>query len=79
MRYGKIIIRVCNRWIDCAGDANRDGVVNVTDRNLFWRTQNGQPFNYSTSTADFNLDGAVNDTDKNALWKNNNSRLQSLD
>jgi choice-of-anchor B domain-containing protein len=66
-------------WMMYAGDANRDGVVNVTDRNLFWRTQNGQPFNYSTSTADFNLDGAVNDTDKNALWKNNNSRLQSLD
>jgi choice-of-anchor B domain-containing protein len=62
-----------------AGDANRDGVINATDRNLFWREQNGLPFDYPTSSADFNLDGNVNNTDRQDFWRINNSRLQWLD
>jgi photosystem II stability/assembly factor-like uncharacterized protein len=61
------------------GDANRDGVINAADRNLFWRVQNGGVFNYMTSTADFDLNGAVNLIDRDAFWKLNNSAIQWLD
>jgi|GEM_PF-492896 len=61
-----------------AGDANRDGQINAVDRNLFWRLQNGQPYSYTTSTADFNLDGAVNAVDRNLYWRINNSVIQQL-
>ncbi len=61
-----------------AGDANSDGTINASDRNLYWRPQAAQPYNYTTSTADFNLDGAVNTTDKSNLWRINNSLKEQL-
>ena len=58
-----------------AGDANQDGSVNAVDLNAEFRPQNGQPFNYSTSSADFNADGQVNAVDLNLYWRVNNSRV----
>ena len=58
-----------------AGDANNDGSINAVDLNTKWRLQNGQPYNYTTSSADFNLDGAVNAVDLNLYWRVNNGRV----
>lgn len=52
-----------------AGDANDDGNIDDTDRNDFWRTQNGQILPYAQSQADFNMDGVVNAVDLNAYWR----------
>ena len=62
-----------------AGDANGDGTINAVDRNIYWRIQNGTPFNYLTSTADFNMDGVVNAIDQNLYWRLNNSRTTNVD
>ncbi len=62
-----------------SGDANKDGQINAVDKNLYWRPQNGQPYNYLNSKADFNLDGAVNAVDKNLYWRVNNSKVEQLD
>lgn len=62
-----------------AGEANLDGQINAVDKNSYWRTQNGQTYNYHTSTADFNLDGTINAVDKNAIWRINNSKTEQLD
>ncbi len=56
-----------------SGDANGDGSVNAVDRNLYWRPENGQPFDYS-KTADFNMDGAINAIDRNLHWRLNNGK-----
>lgn len=61
-----------------AGDANGNGAVNAVDRNLFWRPQNGQPFQYPSSSADWNLNGSVNAADRNLFWRLNNGRVQQL-
>lgn len=61
------------------GDANSDGAINAVDRNIYWRIQNGTPFNYLTSTADFNMDGVVNAIDQNLYWRLNNSRTTNVD
>jgi hypothetical protein len=54
-----------------AGDADMDGAVFNTDRNLYWRPNVGfsgyQP-------ADFNLDGNVFNTDLNLFWRLNFGR-----
>lgn len=62
-----------------AGEANLDGQINAVDKNAHWRPQNGQSYQYLSSTADFNLDGAINAVDKNAYWRNNNSKTEQLD
>lgn len=56
-----------------SGDANGDGSVNAIDRNLYWRPENGQPFDYS-KPADFNMDGAINAIDRNLHWRLNNGK-----
>lgn len=61
-----------------AGDANNDEVINATDKNTFWRVQNGTGYLYGTNSADFNLDGAVNAVDKNLYWRVNNSRVSQI-
>ncbi len=50
-----------------AGDANQDGVINFTDRNL-WRIQAGTKGYLS---ADFDLDGKVLPRDLNLCWRTN--------
>jgi hypothetical protein len=60
------------------GDANRDKQVNAADFNIRWLPQNGQSYNYYTSTADFNLDGQVNAADFNAQWLPNNSKQSQV-
>lgn len=60
------------------GDANGDGTINATDKNGFWRIENGNPFQYGSSKADFNLDGVINAVDKNVYWRGNNSRVALL-
>ncbi|MEO1434161.1 MAG: S8 family serine peptidase [Bacteroidota bacterium] len=60
-----------------AGDANRDGTINVVDLNNHWRLQNGTPFTYGGSTADFNLDESINSVDLNTIWRVNNSLISS--
>jgi endonuclease I len=62
-----------------SGDANGDGVINVVDKNSYWRNQNGQPFSYNSTLSDFNLDGNINSIDKNNHWRFNNSKIQYLD
>ncbi|MEO0777150.1 MAG: hypothetical protein AAF146_11325 [Bacteroidota bacterium] len=62
-----------------SGNANHDSQVNAVDKNLYWRVQNGQTFDYLIFTADFNMDGAVNAVDKNLYWRINNSITQQLD
>ena len=57
-----------------SGDANRDGEVNAVDKNVEWRTQNGQVYDYFNSPADFNMDTEVNAVDKNTLWRVNNGK-----
>lgn len=61
-----------------SGDANSDGQVNSVDKNLFWRLQNGLPFDYINSNADMNMDGAINAADKNLYWRPNNSKIEQL-
>lgn len=61
-----------------AGDANEDGTINAVDKNDRWRTENGRPYEYPTSSADFNLDGRVNAVDKNEYWQLNNSKIVRL-
>ena len=56
-----------------AGDANLDGTVNAVDRNLYWRLQNVQAYDYLSINADLNLDGEVNAIDRNLYWRINNS------
>jgi len=62
-----------------AGDANDDGQVNTTDKNSFWRLQNGTPYNYFNSRADFDLNAIVNTIDKTVYWRLNNSKARILD
>jgi hypothetical protein len=62
-----------------SGDANGDGTINAIDKNIFWRTQNGQAFDYILFRSDFNLDGTVNSIDKNIFWRANNSKAEALD
>lgn len=62
-----------------AGDANRDGVINATDRNLYWRPQSLLPFSYISSTADFDMNGQINLIDRDSFWRLNNSKQQQLD
>lgn len=61
-----------------SGDANGDGAVNATDKNLHWRPENGGNFDYNVNKADFNLDGGVNALDKNVHWRKNNSRFERI-
>lgn len=60
------------------GDANGDGTVNATDKNQYWRAENGQSYTYGVTKADFNLDGVVNALDKNQYWRQNNSKVAQL-
>ena len=62
-----------------SGDANNDGTINPVDKNNFWRIQNGEVFDYNSSSADFNMDGVVNPVDKSIIWRTNNSRIEQLD
>ncbi len=79
--YGGVFaVKVINgKNVLISGDANKDGQVNSVDKNNYWRTENGQPYNYINSKADFNLDGVVNPVDKNSYWRINNSRIEQLD
>ncbi|MEL6193842.1 MAG: hypothetical protein AAFR66_17395, partial [Bacteroidota bacterium] len=58
-----------------AGDANGDGAINAADKNLHWRKENGQEYQYGTTGSDFNLDGVVNAVDKNMHWRTNNGEV----
>ncbi|MEM7512190.1 MAG: DNRLRE domain-containing protein [Bacteroidota bacterium] len=60
------------------GDANGDGVINAIDKNQYWRTENGDTYEYGVTRADFNLDGVVNAIDKNEFWRRNNGRIVNL-
>lgn len=53
-----------------AGDGNADGSVNISDRELVWRPQNGTAWNYQ-KRGDFNLDGGVDAGDLNYFWRGN--------
>lgn len=56
-----------------SGDANADGSVDAIDINLYWRPNNGQPYNYSKG-ADFNLDASIDALDLNSGWRPNNGK-----
>ncbi len=49
-----------------AGDANADGLINISDISEIWISQNGAPWNYSR-TGDVNLDAAVDAIDSNGF------------
>ena len=55
------------------GDANADGSADAIDNNVYWRPNNGKPFDYSKG-ADFNMDGSVDALDINAGWRPNNGK-----
>jgi hypothetical protein len=52
-----------------AGDADGNGAVLSTDKNSYWRVQNGTS---GYLKGDFNLDGNVLAGDKNSYWRKNN-------
>lgn len=54
-----------------AGDGNGDGVVNLADKELIWRQQNGTPWSYQ-KLGDYNLDGGIDARDLNDFWRPNN-------
>lgn len=58
-----------------AGDADRDGAVFNSDRNLYWSSQIGQS---GYKAADFNLDGNVFNTDLNLYWRINFGRQSQI-
>ncbi len=49
-----------------AGDANGNGMVQTTDKNVDWRTDVGKTGYYG---ADMNLNSMVQTTDKNSYWR----------
>lgn len=53
------------------GDANRNGQVQLDDKNSTWRSQLGMS---GYRSADFNLNGQVQLDDKNSYWRNNIGR-----
>lgn len=57
--------RICGM---IAGDADGDGIVAPSDRNLYWRVQTGLSGYLS---ADFNLSGNVSPADLNECWRVN--------
>jgi hypothetical protein len=75
---GDAQINVNGVMIFISGDANSDGEINASDNNNAWILQNGQAYDYGTSTADFNLDGTVNAVDKNSILLINNSKVEQL-
>ena len=58
-------------WGMIAGDADGDGQVQNTDKNVEWRSQVGQS---GYKEADFNLNGQVQNDDKNLVWRYNVGR-----
>lgn len=58
-----------------AGDADRDGAVFNTDRNLYWRPYVSMS---GYRPADFNLDGNIFNTDLNLFWRPNFSRQTQI-
>ena len=50
-----------------AGDANGDGIIDLTDRNQFWEVENATSWEYHR-TADFNLDEGIDAIDLNGYW-----------
>ena len=54
-----------------SGDGNADGGVDVLDKNLIWRPQNGNPWAYG-NYGDFNLDGGIDVLDLNLKWRPDN-------
>jgi hypothetical protein len=58
-----------------AGDGNGDGGVNIVDRNLVWRVQNGT---VGYLSGDFDLNSGVNIVDHNLIWRVNNGKLSQV-
>ncbi len=57
------------RYAMPGGDGTGDGGVDVLDRNLVWRVQNGT---LGYLKGDFNLDGGIDILDLNLVWRPNN-------
>ncbi len=55
-------------WGMAAGDANSNGIVDITDKQDFWENFSGYK-GYSSS--DFSLDSQINNKDKDDLWYKN--------
>ncbi len=60
---------VGTRYAMTGGDGTGDGGVDVLDRNLVWRVQNGT---LGYLKGDFNLDGGIDILDLNLVWRPNN-------
>ncbi|MBK9097328.1 MAG: hypothetical protein IPM14_04235 [bacterium] len=58
-----------------AGDGNANGGINIADRNLVWRIQNGT---LGYLTGDFDLSSGVNIADRNLKWRVNNGKLTQV-
>jgi hypothetical protein len=58
-----------------AGDGNGDGGINIVDRNLVWRLQNGT---IGYLPGDFDLNSGVNIIDRNLKWRVNNGKLSQV-
>lgn len=68
--YQPLVAVGAGGWALRAGDANGDGGIDLRDKNLVWRLQNGQANGYFS--ADFNLDGRVDGADLDRFWRKNN-------
>ena len=60
-----------------SGDCNADDAVDVLDKNLVWRPQNGQVWGYG-SYGDFNLDGGIDVLDLNLHWRPRNGSASQV-
>ncbi len=58
-----------------AGDANGDGIINLSDLAEYWRDQNGW---VGYKSADFDLNGGVNISDKNLYWLLNQGKYSGI-
>ena len=57
-----------NVWGLYGGDGNRDGLINIFDKQIIWDPNAGTK-GYEKS--DYNLDGQVGNKDKNEIWEKN--------
>lgn len=62
-------------WGMVAGDGDGNGGINIDDRNLIWRVENGS---IGYKAGDYDMNGGVNIDDLNLIWRKNNGKVSLL-
>lgn len=62
-------------WGMAAGDANADGLIDLTDKLNYWSQIVGKT---GYLNADFNMDGQADNPDKNEMWLDNNGKVSQV-